>query len=68
MTKLTLTTETTKRDPGLLVRMADACYKRPVTDSEEQNRQKFEAKVINMKWPELQSFCKHYHSHKNQTA
>lgn len=64
MTKLETSTETTKRDPGLLVRMADACYKRPVTDSEETNRLKFEAKVIHMNWPDLQTACKNYHGHK----
>jgi hypothetical protein len=68
MTKLTHTTDTTKKDPGLLVRMADAAYRRPVTITEEQNRLRFEAKVIRMNWPELQTACKNYHGHLNQTA
>lgn len=68
MTKIEKTSETTKKDPGLLVSMADAAYRRPVTESEEMNRQKFEAKVIRMNWPELQIACKNYHGHKNQTA
>lgn len=57
-----------KPDYGLLVRMADRAYSQPVTSTEETQRQNFEAKVIRMNWPELQTFCKNYHGHKNQTA
>lgn len=68
MANLYETPDTAKKDPGLLVRMADAAYRRPVDQTEEENRKKFEAKVIHLPWAELRIACSNYHGHKNKRA